>query len=145
MAVQRFTWPSAADQNLGPTRWIFGITKLDGLPNRTYPGRSSQDLSATCCSRWHRRFSFPFMSIFTNVGKHFVWTVRTDENIRTQERSLVPSIWLELSTENWLHAGTASGLQSQGWQRDSKDWMFALNMSCHVSHILKPSMIANLL
>ena len=36
------------------------------------------------------------MSIFTSVGKQFVWT---DENIITQERSLVPSIWLELSKE----------------------------------------------
>ena len=67
-----------------------------GVYYRTYPGRASQDLSATCCSRWHRRFSFPSMSIFTSVGKQFVWT---DENIITQERSLVPSIWLELSKE----------------------------------------------
>ena len=118
MAVLLFTWSSAAGQNLLPTRWLFGITKLDGLPNRTYPGRASQDLSATCCSRWHRRFSFPSMSIFHKCWEPFCVNRWNNQNPRRELGTIkVASIWLELSRENWLYAGFASGLQRQGWQR----------------------------
>ena len=120
MAVLLFTWSSAAGQNLLPTRWLFGITKLDGLPNRTYAGRARQDrdFSATCCSRWHRRFSFPSMSIFHKCWEPFCVNRWNNQNPRRELGTIkVASIWLELSRENWLYAGFASGLQRQGWQR----------------------------
>ena len=120
MAVLLFTWSSAAGQNLLPTRWLFGITKLDGLPNRTYAGRARQDrdFSATCCSRWHRRFSFTSMSIFHKCWEPFCVNRWNNQNPRRELGTIkVASIWLELSRENWLYAGFASGLQRQGWQR----------------------------
>ena len=89
-----------------------------GVYYRTYPGRASQDLSATCCSRWHRRFSFPSMSIFHKCWEPFCVNRWNNQNPRRELGTIkVASIWLELSRENWLYAGFASGLQRQGWQR----------------------------
>ena len=41
------------------------LCTLFGLPNRTYPGRARQGLSATCCSRWHRRFLHSLQQAFS--------------------------------------------------------------------------------
>ena len=82
-------------QNFG----LVGIPILFGLPGpvpkRTYPGLARQAwlVRVTIWQKhWHGSF-IPFHEHFTSVGSHFV---RTQENARTQERSSVPSMWLEL-------------------------------------------------
>ena len=112
-------------QNFG----LVGITKLIGLPNRTYPGRSCQYLSASCRSRGHRRFLHSLPSAFSPV----LGTILSEQmKISSEKKGAAQSIWLEFSQDDYM-------LRLDGMIKDDKEldaflWRFRTRVVISVLH-----------